>query len=309
MGSSADEVTLPCPDLGRALAFFTDELGLRLDAIFPADDPARAELSGHGVRIQLRRQPVPERTRGTGWVEGRAGMQYRDLVPDRDGGHVIASHIRIAHAGPVPDYVHYHEVRFQLIYCRRGWVRVVYEGQGPPFVLRAGDCVLQPPAIRHRVLASSAGLEVIEVGSPAEHTTRVDHELALPTATLDPDRDFSGQRFVRHVVSEATWQPWRLPGLEQRDLGIGEATRGLASACVVRRGGCSGSAPASPEQRRALWVVLSGALTLRDDAGEHTRLVADQARVLPAGRTWSLVDSTEDLELLEVTLPDRASGS
>ena len=52
--------------------------------------------------------------------------------------------------GPVPDWVHFHKVRFQLIYCWHGWVRVVYEDQGDPFVLQAGDCVIQPPQIRHR---------------------------------------------------------------------------------------------------------------------------------------------------------------
>ena len=69
------------------------------------------------------------------------------------------------------DYVHYHNVRFQIIYCYKGWVRVVYEDQGTPFVLQAGDCVLQPPRIRHRVIESSPGLEVIEIASPAEHET------------------------------------------------------------------------------------------------------------------------------------------
>ncbi len=58
---------------------------------------------------------------------GRAGMGYRDLLPDRWGGRFIASHILIRDGGPVPDYVHFHRVRFQLIFCARGWVDVVYE--------------------------------------------------------------------------------------------------------------------------------------------------------------------------------------
>ena len=41
----------------------------------------------------------------------------------------MASHIRIEKGGPVPDYVHFHRVRFQCIFCYRGRVRVVYEGQ------------------------------------------------------------------------------------------------------------------------------------------------------------------------------------
>ncbi|MEQ1519587.1 MAG: hypothetical protein ABL931_24195, partial [Usitatibacteraceae bacterium] len=101
------------------------------------------------------------------WATGRAGMQYRDLIPGRFGGRFIASHIRIPDGGPVPDYVHFHNVRFQMIFCKSGWVRVVYEDQGAPFVMQAGDCVLQPPQIRHRVLEASPELEVIELGCPA----------------------------------------------------------------------------------------------------------------------------------------------
>jgi len=73
------------------------------------------------------------------WVIGRAGMHYRDLIPDRLGGSIIASHIRIPDGGPVPDMVHYHTVGFQLIFCLAGWVDLVYEDQGPEFRLHAGD--------------------------------------------------------------------------------------------------------------------------------------------------------------------------
>ena len=48
---------------------------------------------------------------------------------------------------------------------------VAYENQGPPFLLRPGDMVIQPPEIRHRVLESSDGLEVVEIGCPADHVT------------------------------------------------------------------------------------------------------------------------------------------
>jgi hypothetical protein len=43
---------------------------------------------------------------------------------------MIASHIRIPDGGPVPDMVHFHKVGFQLIFCIKGWVDVVYEDQG-----------------------------------------------------------------------------------------------------------------------------------------------------------------------------------
>jgi hypothetical protein len=46
------------------------------------------------------------------WVIGRAGMEYRDLIPSRLGGAMIASHIRVPDGGPVPDMVHFHKVGF-----------------------------------------------------------------------------------------------------------------------------------------------------------------------------------------------------
>ena len=134
---------------------------------------------------------------------GRAGMGYRDLLPDRWGGRFIASHIRIADGGDVADYVHFHRIRFQMIFVAAGWVDVVYEDQGEPFRMSAGDCVLQPPEIRHRVLRSSPGLEVIEIGCPAEHDTLVEYSIGLPTVRFDPDRDFGGQRFVRHIAADS----------------------------------------------------------------------------------------------------------
>ncbi|WP_293381266.1 hypothetical protein [Phenylobacterium sp.] len=42
-----------CDDLTPALAFFTEELGFRIETIFPADDPQVASLSGHGLRLRL----------------------------------------------------------------------------------------------------------------------------------------------------------------------------------------------------------------------------------------------------------------
>ena len=76
------------------------------------------------------------------WIRGRAGMLYRDLIPDRQNGRFIASHIKIPDGGNIEDYPHFHDIRFQMIYCFKGWVRLVYEDQGEEFILKAGDCVL-----------------------------------------------------------------------------------------------------------------------------------------------------------------------
>lgn len=168
----------------------------------------------------------------TTWHTGRAGMSYRDLVADRCGGWLVASHIRIADAGPVADYVHFHELRAQVIYCRAGWVRLVYEDQGEPFVMRAGDCVVQPPRIRHRVLESSAGLEVIELASPAAHATRADRGMELPNGSRE--REWDGQRFVWHRAEQAIVEH-AAPGWQRRDLGLGVARGEVWSGRGMRR--------------------------------------------------------------------------
>ncbi|MDQ4037878.1 MAG: AraC family ligand binding domain-containing protein [Actinomycetota bacterium] len=364
-GIRTAEVVLPCIDLDPTVDFFVDQLGLRLDVIMPADDPAVAALSGHGLRIRLERggtgdpgelrlacddprawgtdrltapngtriqlvdadpplmipdsPPLFELTRDDGDVGGvgRAGMRYRDLLPKRQGGRFIASHILIPEAGPVPDYVHHHRVRFQLIYCAAGWVRVVYEDQGPAFVLQPGDCVLQPPGIRHRVLESSAGLEVVEIGCPAEHETTAEHLITLPTPEVRPDRVFEGQRFVRHAAADAVWQRWRSPGFECRDTGIGDATDGLGGVRVVRRAGEAPQAKASGgaagetasvvdllhDGELLFWFLLAGTATLHTHGRPAEPLAKGAAVAVPAGLAHRLSLPSADLELLEVTLP------
>jgi quercetin dioxygenase-like cupin family protein len=172
------------------------------------------------------------------WHVGRAGMLYRDLIPGRLGGRFIASHIRIPDGGDVPDYVHFHRIRFQMIYCRSGTARLVYEDQGEPFEFRAGDCVLQPPQIRHRVLETSAGFEVVELGCPAVHETWADHRMQLPTGRTLPERLYGSQQFVHHVAAAASWSPWapasQPTGFDVRDTGIARATHDLAGARVMR---------------------------------------------------------------------------
>ncbi|BAN03123.1 cupin domain-containing protein [Ilumatobacter coccineus] len=240
-----------------------------------------------------------------GFGIGRAGMEYRDLLPDRWGGRFIASHIRIDEGGDVADWVHFHRIRFQMIFVAAGWVDVVYEDQGDPFRMQAGDCVLQPPEIRHRVLRSSPGLEVIEIGCPAEHDTLADHELELPTSIIAPDRDFGGQRFVRHVAADAPVSPWLVGGLRWRDTGIDAATDGEASAIVVSPDGDGQLADAALTNAGefALMVGVRGTGTLAVD-GHGPVEVAERASVaLPPGSVWQHTAASPDHELLVVTLP------
>lgn len=245
-------------------------------------------------------------SRSDSWTLGRAGMRYRDLLPGRQGERFIASLIHVPTAGPVPDWVHFHVIRLQFIYVVEGWVKVVYEDQGEPFIMHAGDCVLQPPKIRHRVIESSGGLYVVEVGCPAEHETRRDHHMQLPTSTVDPERDFDGQRFCFHVAGSAAWGPWRHDGFEARDTGIGAATAGLAGVRVVRRTNdeAKGRVRSTPRGHHCgellFGVLLRGKMNLETpDRKEHLDTL--EAFTIPAGMNFALSDF-EDAEWLEVSL-------
>ena len=344
------EVVVPCIELDPTLAFFTSELGFRIEMITPADNPNTAIISGYGLRLclqvggsgkdvllrlssatrspQLLQAPngtqveiisvtsqvvlphlqealvISELASDASWTVGRAGMRYRDLIPNRLGGAFIASHIHIPRGGPVPDYVHYHRISFQMIYCKSGWVRVVYEDQGEPFVMQAGDCVLQPPEIRHRVLESSDNLEVIEIGSPAEHETFAEHTITLPTSTLRPDRDFSGQKFVRDIASESPWLPWRYPGFEARNTGIDQATAGLASALTVRANKSALIHESNHQHQLMFMFVLSGSASLEvADRKPATKLNAGSSVTLPSLLDFNLEVTTDNTQILVVELP------
>jgi quercetin dioxygenase-like cupin family protein len=314
------QIDIECAELESALDFYTCELGFRIDSIFPADAPRNACLSGHGLVVALRLHD--DRSAATPPVyrpalvvtkyspgefgAGRAGMQYRDLIPDRFGGRFIASHIRIPHGGPVPDYVHHHEIEFQLIFCVKGWVSVVYEDQGEPMRLEAGDCFLQPPHIRHRVLECSDGMEVVEIASPAEHITLVDHEMDLPTPEVDPQRDFGGQKFVFHRARKARWSAADLPGLAYRNTGVAAATGGIVSAVVLRtQEGCPHMPLRHGGELRFIFV-LQGQATLQDH--EATVVEAGDAVAIPAGMDAGFINLSRGFSALEVIVPSQLPG-
>jgi mannose-6-phosphate isomerase-like protein (cupin superfamily) len=217
------------------------------------------------------------------------------------GGAFIASHIHIPNGGPVPDYVHYHRIKFQMIYCKRGWVRVVYEDQGESFVMNAGDCVLQPPEIRHRVLESSDNLEVIEIGAPAEHETFAEHTITLPTPTSQPNRDFAGQRFVRHIADQTPWLPWRHAGFEARNTGIDLATFGYANAMTIRANKRSVITESKHQNQLMFIFILSGSATIETGSDHETKQLEVGASVtLPSMLNFKFEATADDTQFLLV---------
>jgi quercetin dioxygenase-like cupin family protein len=300
-----------CSDLNGAIDGLRAD-GFRLDVIYPADDPHTATLSRGDESVRLTTSPEVSApsgrltpfeaeflvTRaGASPAQGRAGMLYRDLIPSRIGGRYIASHISIPEGGPVADWVHYHRIALQIIYVRRGWVRVVYQDGGDSFTMHEGDLVIQPPEIRHRVLESSAGLEVVEITAPAVHATYADHELELPNGS-NPGRLFGGQRFLRHVAAETPWVPAN--GGEAQETEVEVATSGLADVRTVR-----------PLNHQALTFgghrdgelvfgfILDGSAVL-DYRGMH-ELGPSDAFLIPPGHAWRLTGVSPDLRLLHIT--------
>jgi quercetin dioxygenase-like cupin family protein len=311
MAEAPDELLLICADLNPALDLLR-RLGARLETIFPADDPHTAILTHDGIRVRLTSCPdappmpadlppfLPEflvTRSATASGEGRAGMRYRDLIPDRHGGRYIASHIAIPEGGPVADWVHFHRIAVQLICVRHGWVRVVYEDQGPPFVMAAGDMVLQPPEIRHRVLESAPGLEVVEITCPAMHETFADHEMALPNGHIDTDRHFGGQRFLHHVAAGSPWIAWH--GAEAQVTGVRDASGALVDARTVRPGSKPIIDVPPHDGELVFGFVLEGSARL--DHGEGYRLGPADAFVIPPGEAWQMTEASDDLRLLHVT--------
>jgi quercetin dioxygenase-like cupin family protein len=357
MAETLAEMLLPSKELREDIEFYTSVLGMRLDEIFPADDPRTAVISGHGLRVRLQTGsnqepgtiriltddprsfadgktelfapngtrveiaerdpplvlPEPElrlvvhRAADDGqWVVGRAGMRYRDLVPKRLGGAIIGSHLRID-GGEVDEAVHYHIVGFQLVYCLNGWLEVVYEDQGPPFRVQAGDAVTQPPGIRHRTLEASPDAEIVEVALPAEHVTIMDRDMSLPNRS-DPDRLFQGQRFLFATGDGSDWSSHRLVGFCSRDLGAGGGTSGAVRARLVRRGNGD---PEMSEHRSGIifTFVAEGGLTLEVEGAVPQRLGKGDAFVIPPGTASRYEDPTDDVALLEVALPADPSTS
>ncbi|MGI9203095.1 MAG: cupin domain-containing protein [Woeseiaceae bacterium] len=237
--------------------------------------------------------------------KGRAGMQYRDLIPGRYGGRFIASHIQIPSGGPVPDYVHHHHVQFQLIFCVNGWVRVVYEDQGEPMLMEAGDCFLQPPHIRHRVLECSDQMEVVEIGCPAEHETCVDHEMTLPTPNLKPDRLFGGQRFVFHRAAKTEWQAGKVAGIEYQDTGIDNATNGIASLLVWRLNQPVAEVSLDHDGDLRFLFVLKGTANLDNGGSRRWQLQHGDSCAIPSSSNCRLSDVSADFKTLELSVPSQ----
>ena len=221
-----------------------------------------------------------------------------------------ASQIRIKGSGTVPDWVHYHDVSFQTLFCINGSAKLVYEDQGEPFLFAKGDCILQPPGIRHQVLESFDDLEVIEFSSPSIHATFSDFDLKLPNSKINPDRVFAGQKFSCSTSDSRKASLYS----ESDSLEVLETPIDMASGSVGWVNeicGCKESnkqfAPLSPRIKGQpsflLWFVKKGFAEIQ--IAERTEVIsAGDAISYPYGFNssleFSLLKHDADFEVLEV---------
>jgi quercetin dioxygenase-like cupin family protein len=276
--------------------------------------------SPSGVTIQFHQDlkltaAVPEQfdcavlqfNQANSWVTGRAGMLYRDLIPSRLSGAIIASNIMIAQGGPVPDHVHYHSIQFQLIFCTKGWVKVVYEDQGEPFILTAGDCVTQPPGIRHQVLEASDGLEVLEIGLPAEHMTTLDYQMTLPSNQHLPQRLYgedtnNQQMFCHHQHSTANWQLNASQTILSCQTAVAAACGGIAAVNLLRKAGEHQVVNIEHQDKLRFYYMMAGHAELKM-AGSKTSHVTDRdSWLLPKATETMLSGLSADFQCIEFIL-------
>lgn len=101
----------------------------------------------------------------------RPYFEYRDLnIKNATDGKAVMHVIRAREGTHATGDWHYHEVEFQVTYVLKGWAIFEYEGQGE-HKLVAGTCVHQPPGIKHREIAHSEDLELIEIVMPGDFKT------------------------------------------------------------------------------------------------------------------------------------------
>lgn len=101
----------------------------------------------------------------------RSYFEYRDLgIKQATKGQAVMHVIRARTGTNATGQWHHHNLQLQIVYVLKGWAIFEYEGHGE-HKLVAGTCVHQPPGIRHREIAHSEDLELIEIVLPSEFET------------------------------------------------------------------------------------------------------------------------------------------
>jgi len=134
----------------------------------PDDSPMPTATPAAGTRTTVRHAEGAEFDAGL-----RAFFAYRDLgIGQATGNGFGANVIRAVPGTHAQPHWHTHDLAFQMVFILKGWVKFEYADIGE-VLLHPGDCVYQPPLIRHREVEHSDDLELVEITSPAEFKTAV----------------------------------------------------------------------------------------------------------------------------------------
>ena len=101
----------------------------------------------------------------------RGYFEYRDLgIGQATRGKMVAHVIRARPEKAPHGEWHWHDVDVQFVYVLKGSAVFEYEGVGR-VTMKAGTCFYQPPRIRHRELAHSRDVQMLEITSPRDFKT------------------------------------------------------------------------------------------------------------------------------------------
>ena len=105
----------------------------------------------------------------------RSTFSYRDLGIRRATAGMAGAHVIRAEDLPKGQEGgtgrHSHTLAFQMVYVLKGKVTFWYAGRGK-IAMGPGDCVYQPPGVRHELIAWSRDMELLEITMPAEFETQ-----------------------------------------------------------------------------------------------------------------------------------------
>lgn len=103
----------------------------------------------------------------------RSSFSYRDLGIRRATAGMAGAHVIRADDLPKAGGTgrHSHTLDFQMVYVLKGKVTFWYAGRGR-IAMGPGDCVYQPPGIRHELIAWSRDMELLEITMPAQFETK-----------------------------------------------------------------------------------------------------------------------------------------
>tara|TARA_Y100000590_G_C15684130_1_gene1000943 strand:+ start:138 stop:1208 length:1071 start_codon:yes stop_codon:yes gene_type:complete len=235
------------------------------------------------------------------WLNGRAGMLYRNLINEKTKVNFIASHIKIPKGGPVNDKVHYHEINFQIIFCFNGWAKVVYENQGDPITLSKFDCILQPPKIRHKVLESSDNLEVLELTVPGRHSTKIDNKMILPNNIIDKEKLFSNMKFCYFNYKNSQIEKSDTSNILCRNTNIDIATNYKASVEILESQSIA-RYQINNKNKIFFIFVLDGKITINENQNQSYILKKNHSLFSQKNSQLKLMLQSENTKLLKVEI-------